>query len=322
MAESEILILALGTLAFGMILLIKGGDWTIDSSVRIARRFGLSPMLIGFTIVAFGTSLPEMVVSVNANIKDAEGLAFGNVIGSNVANILLILGVSALIIPLRVKVRDLRDDMLMMLFASGLMYGLLHLASLERWMGAGMLLLLVVYTAYRFFTSSGVEDEEGDEQFETIKSLPGVIVTLIGGLAALAFGGELLVRGAVVSARIMEIPESVIGLSLVAVGTSLPELATCAAAAMRRQTDMIIGNVIGSNVFNIMSIIGAMLLVEPISMSILPPEVLNRDMIVMLEVTLAFCAVAVLLKGIPRWMGAIMLAVYVGYIGWLSMTVV
>ncbi len=320
LTQTDILILSLGTLILGMFILVKGGDWTIDGAVQIARHYGMPPLLVGFTIVAFGTSLPELIASINANLKGTPGLAVGNVIGSNIANIFLIAGVSALISPLIGNLRELRNDMIMLALATLVWAWLLIQGGIGAMIGTGALLTLVGYIALQYhLTKKGalkhadIKIQEAEAEQKAPSNHKRAILMVIGGLLGLAIGAELLIRGAVASARILEIPDSVIGLTIIAVGTSLPELVTCGIAALKRQSDVIIGNLIGSNVFNLMMILGSMGLVKTYDISVSERPMLNQDLPIMLGVTGAFVLCLLLFKKIPRIVGALFVLAYIGY---------
>ncbi len=314
LAGPEALILALGALGLGMVLLIRGGDWTIDAAVYIARHLGVSPLVVGFTIIAFGTSLPELIVSINANMHDLPGIAVGNVVGSNIANILLVIGTTAIFATIIAVPRELLRDLIMMLLATALLAGLMVYGFISAYAGAGMLTVLILYTAwqYRLSLTGHVEVEEVEEP--EFKSLGASLLFLLMGLAFVALGAEFLVRGAKVSARVIGVPEDVIGLTVIAIGTSLPELSTCLIAAAKRQTGIILGNIIGSNVFNIMMIIGATALFKPIDMTMVAPQLASLDVWVMAAVSLLFTLILLFYKKIGRAMGISFLAAYVGYV--------
>ena len=313
--ETEILILSVGALGLGMYLLFKGGDWTIDAAVYLAKKFGISPLVIGFTIVAFGTSLPELLVSLNANMAGSPGIAIGNVIGSNIANILLVVGVTAFFATLYAVPSKILRDSAMMMFASALMMGLMFYGAISQLGGTAMIVILLSYILWQYSMASKGKidvDELDDPEYKNF--LHGFLF-LILGLAAIAGGAEFLVRGAKVSATIIGVPEDVIGLSVIAIGTSLPELSTCIIAAMKRQSDIIIGNILGSNVFNILMIIGATAMVKPIANEAIAPQVLTLDIWVMFGVSLLFVLLLLFYKKINKVIGGVFFAAYVFYIG-------
>lgn len=313
--NEELLILAVGALGLGMYLLFKGGDWTIDAAVYIAKRLGVSPLVIGFTIIAFGTSLPELLVSVNANLAGSPGIAIGNVIGSNIANILFVVGTTALFATLVAVPRELMRDIIMMLLSSLLMLGFMFHGHINMVAGGVMIAILTVYVLWQYTMASKgkIEVEELDETRYN-HFVHGLIFLLLG-LFAIAAGAEFLVRGAKVSATIIGVPEDVIGLSVIALGTSLPELSTCVIAALKRQSDIVIGNILGSNVFNILMIIGLTAIVKPIEQSAIAPQVLTLDIWVMLGVSALFSVLLLTIKKINKPVGIVFVTGYVFYIG-------
>ncbi|MGB1077802.1 MAG: calcium/sodium antiporter, partial [Bdellovibrionales bacterium] len=256
LSQGQIFFLAIGALGFGIWMLIRGGDSTVNASVYVAKKLGIPPLLVGFTIVGFGTSLPELIVAINANLKGSGGIALGNVLGSNIANILLVVGATACIAPLMACPRALWRDILMMLLSTCIMAGLLMLGSITALYGGLMLLLLIFYVIWQVKSFQDVQPDIVNDDDLTYKNSWIAGFYLLLGLIFISLGAEFLVRGAQVSASIVGIPDAVIGLTVIAIGTSLPELATAIAAAKRRQTDLLLGNIIGSNVFNILSILG------------------------------------------------------------------
>lgn len=312
--NGQILFLAIGALGLGIYMLIKGGDMTIRSAVYVARELGVPPLLVGFTIVGFGTSLPEMIVAVNANLKGSGGIAIGNVLGSNIANILLVIGAAACVTTLIAKPKELWRDILMMLVATAIMTGLMLHGQISTIAGSGMILLLLGYVFWQYKTASAGELDLQEVSEPDYPSMALAAVALLSGLALIALGAEFLVRGAKTSAEIIGIPDAVIGLTVVAVGTSLPELATCIAAAKRRQTDILLGNIIGSNVFNILSILGVAALFKPFDQTSITPEMVSFDMLITGAVALAFSILVITYKKITRSIGLVMLGAYGIYI--------
>lgn len=319
LSQFDVIILSFATLILGMGILVKGGDWTIDGAVEIARHYGMPPLLVGFTIVAFGTSLPELIASINANLKGTPGLAVGNVIGSNIANLLLIGGVSAIITPLVTDIRAIRNDLIMMFGATCVWVYVLMTMPVTMMVGSTALFLLVMYIVMQYrlaksgnIPSDDVLSQEQEAEDHAPKSHKAAIVMVIGGLIGLALGAELLIRGAVTLAKIAEIPDTVIGLTIIAIGTSLPELTTCALAAVKRQSDVIIGNLVGSNVFNLMMILGSMGMVKAYDMQG-DASLLSQDLPIMAGMTAIFIVVLMLLKRIPRWVGVIFTLSYIAY---------
>ena len=289
LSSYELGVLAIGCICFGLVLLIRGGDWTVDAAVHIANEFGLSKMFIGATIVAFGTSVPELFTSVNANIQGFPGIALGNVVGSNIANIMLVIGAAAVTYPILIRRAEIRRDLIVMLVATAILVAGMIAGIFPFWAGALMFALLVAFIFRSFCKDEGASefDQEVSEHEGRIASMRKALLVLLGGIVALAVGAEMLVQGAVAAGVAIGVPESVIGLTVVAFGTSLPELATCMIAAAKRHTGMIIGNVIGSNTFNILSIIGLTALIKPLEVV---DELRGFDMWFLVFITLAFSA--------------------------------
>ncbi len=310
----------------GLTLLVVGAEALVRGASRLALTMGVSPLVVGLTVVAFGTSAPELAVSVGASLDGRPDLAIGNVVGSNIANILLILGISALIAPLVVHEQIIRQEIPIMLGASVLMIVMAidgRISTLE----AGLLFALVVaYTVY-LIRQSRRASRETQEEFEA--DMPpdsqwdrhwGMQLALIVvGLGLLVQGSNWLVGAAVVFAQAFGVSELVIGLTVVAIGTSMPEIATSIVAAMRGQRDIAVGNVIGSNIFNIFSVIGITGLVAaggvPVS-----EAARNFDLWVMLAV--AFACLPIMLTGreIARWEGAVFLGYYAAYTAYLVLS--
>lgn len=311
----DLSVLAFGAIAFGLFLLIKGGDWTIDAASYIAEKAGLSKLFIGATIVAFGTSVPELFTSVNANLSGFPGLSLGNVVGSNIANILLVIGATAIIFTIKGQPKELFKDLAMMTLATILLVLLMLNGIIPRWAGAGLFLTLVAYVIYQYRTDKGslvdgdadLSEEEDEKGIDSMAKAVGFVLL---GLFALVIGSEMLVRGAVAAGTAIGVPEAVIGLTVVALGTSLPELSTCIAAALKRQTNMIIGNILGSNVFNVMSILGITAMTKPL---IIDPAVADFDMWVMAAVGIGFVLWMVTVSKIGRGMGIAMVLAYVAF---------
>jgi len=313
--DTQLLILAIGALGFGMYLLYKGGDWTIDSAVFIARRFGVSPLVIGFTIVAFGTSLPELLVSINANLTGSPGIAIGNVIGSNIANILFVIGVTAFFATLSASRKDIMRDVVVMMLATVWMMYLMASGTITQMAGIGMIAILLVYVVWQYWMASKGKIDVEEPDIPEYSNIFMAIIFLVLGLASIALGAEFLVRGAKTAASIIGVPEDVIGLSVIAIGTSLPELSTCVIAAMKKHTDIIIGNILGSNVFNILMIIGATALVKPIEKSAIAAQVVQLDMWVMFGVSALFSLLLLTYGRINKFTGILFIAGYIFYIG-------
>lgn len=304
--------------AAGLVLLLVGGEYLVRGAVAVARRLGISPLVIGLTLVGFGTSTPELVASLEAALTGVPGVAVGNVVGSNIANILLILGISAVLKPIACDRQAFLRDGTVLVCVSGL--GVAACLSAVIGMGWGLFLiaLLGAYTGYTYLTERGgmspeaaVHKAEADSvQVPEMPIWKGLTITALG-LAGILIGAALLVDGAVVIARAFGVSEAVIGLTLVALGTSLPELATSIMASLRGQADVAFGNVIGSNIFNILGILGVTAIVTPIPVA---PEIMAFDVWVMAGVSLLLVAFAVTGWRINRWEGLLFLFGYIAYI--------
>jgi cation:H+ antiporter len=307
-------ILAIGAMGLGILLLIQGGNWTIDSAVYIARKRGISPLVVGFTIVAFGTSLPELIISVFANLSGSGGIALGNVLGSNIANILGVIGVSALFGTIIATGSNLRRDLIMMLFCTVLLAAALQYGMIDRAMGGGMLALLLAYVVYQYIKAKkGGDVVLSDDDVPEYPNAWMPIILLLGGLVAIALGAEFLVRGAKVSASVLGVPEDVIALSIIAIGTSLPELSTCIIAARKGHSDIVLGNIVGSNVFNILMILGVTTLVKPIAAGTFDSRIADFDVWVTLAVSVVFAALIFVMGKINRTTGWVFLSAYLAY---------
>ena len=299
----------------GLILLVLAGDALVKGAVNLSLRLGVPALIVGLTVVAFGTSAPELLVSFQAVHDHAPALALGNVVGSNIANILLVLGVPALITAVPVS-RELMHDFLVMMAATLLFVVLANLGPMGWPHGLVLLAGLAAmlwnsYTRARDHRASESVELEGVE--EGISGLR-IALYLLGGLTGLPLGANLLVEGAVHVATALGVSEAVIGLTLVAVGTSLPELATTCTAALRRQAGVAMGNVIGSNIFNLLGIIGVTSLVGPLPV---PQPMLHFDLWVMVATSLLLGVFVLTGRSIAKVVGAGMIALYVLYLLWL-----
>jgi cation:H+ antiporter len=299
----QLSVISLGAIFFGVWLLVKGGDLTIDSAVRIAERSGLSKMFIAATIVAFGTSAPELFTSVNANISGFSGIAVGNVIGSNIANVLMVIGISAMIAPIVFDRKKAQVDTLVMIIATGAMAAAVWAGLLPRWAGMVMVLAIVAYVTYQY-KASKIEVDEDDSE-DTTSGNPYLLVTI--GIVTLVIGSEVLVQGAVAGGFALGVPEAVIGMTVIAFGTSLPELTACMAAARKGQSDMIIGGIVGSNIFNILSVMAITAVVKPL---VIDPRFGQFDLWIVLAVTFVFALFLLFVGRIGRIAGGIMAVCY------------
>jgi cation:H+ antiporter len=293
----------------GLIGLFLGGEALVRGSVGIARRMAIPPLLIGLTVVGFGTSTPELLVSVEAAWRGVPDIALGNIVGSNIANILLIVGLSALVWPIRVIGATLRRDTAVMMAAALVLVPIFYLGQVGRLSGALLVLGLAGYLVWAYLRPGvAVIEEEG---VPAPSSLPVSALWVAGGLVALMLGARFLVDGAVAIARGYGISEAFIGLTIVAVGTSLPELATSLIAAVRRQSEIAIGNIVGSNIFNVLGILGVTALITPIPVA---SRFLSFDLPVLIAVSLVLTVLLVTRPVIGRAIGVAMLAGYAAYI--------
>lgn len=305
-------------LALGLVLLLGGGEALVRGSVAVASRLGVSPLLIGLTLVGFGTSTPELVASLEAALAGRPGIAVGNVVGSNIANILLILGVSAVIYPLATTKEAFRRDGAVLLGSALVLLAGILLGTMGRGVGVVFLVLLLAYTLYTYLSerrtggpAAEVHAAEAAEVAPANISIGvGLLITL-GGIAAIVYGASLLVESAVTIARAAGLSEAVIGLTLVAIGTSLPEFVTSVMAAIRRHGDVAFGNIIGSNIFNALGIMGVTAVVEPV---VVPAEIVRLDIWVMLATSVLLVLFAVTGWRLDRWEGAVFLAAYAAYL--------
>ncbi len=296
-------------LVLGLIGLFFGGEALVRGSVGIARRMAIPPLLIGLTVVGFGTSTPELLVSVQAAWRGVPDIALGNIIGSNIANILLIVGLSTLVWPIAVSGSTLRRDTAVMVAAALALVPIFTLGQIGRLSGLVLVAGLAGYLvwAYRQPGETVSDDESAAAPASTLVS----VLWVVGGLVALMLGARFLVDGAVSIARGFGISEAFIGLTIVAVGTSLPELATSLIAAVRRQSEIAIGNIVGSNIFNLLGILGVTALITPIPVA---TRFLTFDLPVMIGVSLVLTALLLTRPVIGRAMGVAMLLGYVAYV--------
>ncbi|MBP5858265.1 calcium/sodium antiporter [Marivibrio halodurans] len=309
-------------IALGLVCLVVGGEGLVRGSVAVARGLGVSPLLIGLTLVGFGTSTPELMTSLAAAFANSPGLAIGNVVGSNIANILLILGVTAVIVPVATVRAALWRDGTALGIATTACLAVVLAGTAGRVAGALLVTLLGLYLLYTIRRERRVPDAAAElHGAEATMAEPGprspwlAVAMTVGGLCLTMLGAHLLVRGAIDLAAAAGLSETLIGLTIVAVGTSLPELTASVVAACRRQTDLAFGNIIGSNLFNILGILGITALVRPIPV---PPEIVTLDIWVMLGATAAMLVFATTGARLVRLEGAALVAAYGGYIAWLA----
>lgn len=307
----------------GLVALVAGAELMVRGAARLATSLGVSPLVVGLTVVAMGTSAPEVAVSVGAALDGRADLAVGNVLGSNIFNVLFILGVSALITPLVVNVQIIRQEVPVMIGAALLLLAFGLDGQLSRWDCALLLGALVAHTTF-LVRQSRNETQATRDEYEREVAKPGgwdshwaVQLLLIGaGLALLVLGSEWLVTAAVDVARAFGVSDLVIGLTVVAAGTSMPEVATSVMAALRKHRDIAIGNVVGSNTFNILGCLGLTGLVAPDGIT-MAPAVLNFDIWVMLAVLFACLPIFLTGREIARWEGGLFVGYYIAYVTYL-----
>ncbi|RIJ28468.1 calcium/sodium antiporter [Henriciella mobilis] len=307
------------SLLAGLALLLIGGDLFVRGAVSVARKLGVSPLLIGLTLVGFGTSTPELVTSLQAAMAGSPGVATGNVVGSNIANILLILGLAAMLKPVLVDSGALKRDGAVLAASALVCLAVVMSGVLDRLSGLVFIAGLAAYLGFAIWQERRAPASIAPvDSMQTPQAEPHGVLALVltvGGLALTIFGASLLIDGAVGLATQFGISETIIGLSIVAIGTSLPELVTSVVAALRGQNDVAFGNIVGSNIYNVFGILGVTALVQPIPV---PREIIAVDIWVMLAATGALIVLARTGHRITRGEGALMLAGYAGYTAWLA----
>ena len=323
-AEPKPLWLQIVMLVGGMVLIVLGSDFTVDNASIIAKVFGMDDRLIGLTIVAFGTSLPELVTSVTAATKGKADIAIGNIVGSNILNILIILGFSALVYPLVVSKTTILADIPVMIGATILLFALGYDGSISRIDAIIFLVAFVAYLAFLFYLTkknqaaekllspSDIEKEENSKT-EKVFSLPKAILLTLVGLALIILGSNFCVDSATAIARMVGLSERFIGLTIVALGTSLPELFTSVSASIKKNSDIAIGNIVGSNIFNILFIVGLSGLIIPVPFA----EPFRFDTIIALAAAVLLLLFALPKKRLSRVSGIVMLLAYVAYFIWI-----
>ena len=310
----------------GLIGLIIGAELLVRGASKLALSFGISPLVVGLTIVAFGTSAPEVAVSVGAVLDGNPDIAIGNVVGSNIFNVLFILGVSALIVPLVVNIQLIRQEVPIMIGASMLLLALTLDGNLSVWDGGFLFALLIAYTVFLIVQSRKETKAAKDEYAAEIKpatagswdsKLPVQIALIVVGLGFLVLGSEWLVDASIIFAKALGVSDLIIGLTIVAAGTSMPEVATSITAAIKGERDIAVGNVVGSNTFNILGCLGLSGLLSGDMGLVMAPSLLAFDIWVMLAVALACLPIFMTGREIARWEGAVFLAYYVAYVAYL-----
>ena len=316
MNDLQIVLYILG----GIVGLFVGAEGLVRGSSSLAISFGISPLVVGLTIVAFATSSPELVVSIKAAIDGNPGIVVGNVVGSNICNIALILGVAALISPMRVKTQVIKREIPLMIFISFVFLLVLIDGSISRWEGAIFVIGIIAYIILSYmYVRKDKDDVEIVKEFEKgLRTKPykiwQSILLIIGGLALLIIGSKLFIDGAIETAVKLGVSQAVIGLTIVALGTSLPELITSIVASFRNENDIAIGNIVGSNVFNILSILGISSLINPISNS----GVTIIDLAIMMFFTILILPLCRSGFKLRRWEGALLFTGYIAYMIYLA----
>lgn len=308
-------------LAVGLVILTVGAEFLVRGASKVAAAFGVSSLVIGLTVVAYGTSAPELAVSVKSAFEGQSDIAVGNVVGSNIFNVLFILGICALIYPLKVHAQLIRLDVPIMIAVSFLAMFLSLDGGLGRYDGGLLFSLVVIYTVFLIRKSraeSRAVKKEFEEEFPPEKLTTTTLLINLGfvaiGIAFLILGAQLLVNSSIQIAQTFGVSELVIGLTIVAAGTSLPEVATSVVATIRGERDIAIGNVVGSNIFNILSVLGMSSLIKPITVS---PAAMSLDIPVMIAVAIACLPIFFTDLSISRWKGLLFLGYYVAYTAYL-----
>lgn len=302
----------------GLGLLYFGAEWLVKGSASLALRFGLSALIVGLTVVAYGTSMPELVVSIKAALAGQSQLAIGNVVGSNIFNVAAILGIAAIIFPIKIQFQLIRFDVPLMIGVTLIALFFFRDGVLERWEAGVLFIGIIAYTVgsliYAKKTAPQAVHEEFDESMPTVRgSLWGDIALIAGGMLLLVIGSRFLVDGSIGIARAFGISEAVIGLTIVAVGTSTPELAATIVAAFKKEADIAVGNIVGSNIYNLLCILGVTGLIRPLEVG----GVTWVDFGVMLGVSVLLVPFMLTDFVLKRWEGAVFVFIYLGYIAWL-----
>ncbi len=303
-------------LILGLAFLVGAGDALVRGAVALSLRFGIPAIIVSATVVAFGTSAPELLISIQAVLEDAPGIALGNVVGSNIANVLLVLGVPALIVPLASCGTDAHRNLYFMIAATIVFSIMVLIGTITFWMGLiliGLTLLMIIDSLRQSLSAGNAAADDLVELEDVDPDMPRwkIAALIVAGMIGLPLGADLLITGAKSIALSLGISETVIGLTLVAIGTSLPELATTIMAAIRRQSEVAIGNVIGSNIFNVTAIIGAAALFGDLPV---PDEILSRDLWVMIGASVVLIPIVLFCRPISRPMGGAFLLFYAGYL--------
>lgn len=297
-------------LILGLAILIFSGEFLVKGAVNVAFRLRITPLVVGMTVVSFGTSAPELLVSIKAALEGHPDIAIGNVVGSNIANLALVLGITTLIFPMPVERNTIRFDWPMMMVSTLVLYYAMQNLLIERWEGIVMFVFLIGFI-YFIITQSRKGAVETDVSVEGDKSMVKDIVFIIGGCVGLAIGASLLVDSAVEIAQGLGVSEHIIGVTIVAFGTSVPELVTSVVAALRKQADISVGNLIGSNIFNIMAILGITSFIKEVP---LLQAVVDSDMLWVIGTSLILFPFMIIERKINRLAGFALLSSYLIYV--------
>lgn len=306
-------------LALGLVILLFGGKILVDGASAFAVKLGMSTGLIGLTVVAFGTSMPELIVGINAALKGNSDITIGNVLGSNLSNIGLVLGVTGLFYPILIRQSHVRFDYLLTVLVAVLFYGLSYNGDISFWEGIILFLLFLGFNVYLFRNlGSGIGDtlEEVKAEVEQVKNYSWIVASglFFGGILGLYIGSELLVVNAVKISRELGVSERIIGITIVAIGTSLPELVASIVAALSKRTDLALGNILGSNILNILAVIGITAIIKPIGIS---QEFIDSDYLWMIGITLLLYPLMKTKMRISKIEGAVLLTYYITYLFFL-----
>lgn len=308
-------------IALGLVLLLVGGELLVRGAVASAKSLGVSPLLIGLTLVGFGTSTPELVTSVTAALHGSPGIAVGNVVGSNIANVFFILGLSALIYPMAVNPKGFKRDAIMLSVSALACLGVVLHGRMDMLVGVVFLGILLAYIVFVYTQEKRMPDEAAvvaEHRAQDARKGPGNMALSVGmavaGIAITIFGARFLVDGSIALAKGLGVSDTIIGLTIVAVGTSMPELVTSVMAALRKHADVAYGNIVGSNIFNVLFILGTTSIIQPIDM---PHQIARFDIWVMLAATGLLVYFARTGTKLQRWEGWVFIAGYAAYTSYL-----
>jgi len=302
------MIISLLSLLLGSCLLYYGAEWIVKGSASIAAKLGIPTLVIGLTVVAFGTSLPELIVSIMAALEGSSAIAVGNVVGSNIANVGLVLGLSAFIFPITIQYDHIKRDLFIYLITCGLFIFFAYDGRISQFEGFFFVISLIFYIIYSIKNPLG----DGDKTEQSLDGKMGkLIIYVICGIILLSFGADLFVDGAIFIARYYGLSEVVIGMSVVAFGTSLPELATSVMAAFHKESAISVGNIIGSNIYNILSVLGITSIIYPLDS---PTDIMRNEVIVMVSFAFAMILLAKLPQPINRYGSGLLILSYIIFI--------